>query len=64
MQGHKSEASNLLLLQGIPSSPKPPKSEGNASKRDPPIFSLSTSIHAAESDFVSPNATARHNFKA
>ncbi|KAG1806931.1 arginine-tRNA-protein transferase [Suillus plorans] len=63
MQGHKSEASNFLLLQGISSPPKPPKSEGNASKRDPPNFSLSTSIHAAESDFVSPNATARHKFK-
>ncbi|KAG1907323.1 arginine-tRNA-protein transferase [Suillus fuscotomentosus] len=63
MQGHKSEASNLLLLQGISSSPKLPKSEGNASKRDPPNLSLSTSIHAAESDFVSSNATARHQFK-
>ncbi|KAG1874557.1 arginine-tRNA-protein transferase [Suillus subalutaceus] len=66
MQGHKSETSDSLLLQGISSSPmptRPSKSGGNASKRDPPAFSLSTSIHAAESDFISPNTTARHNFK-
>lgn len=66
MQGHKSETSDSLLLHDISPSPmptRPSKSGGNASKRDPPQFSLSTSIHAAESDFISPNLTARHNFK-
>lgn len=61
MQGHKSEASDFLLLQGISSASK---SEGNASKRDPPKFSLSTSIHATESGFISPNTTVRHKFEA
>jgi arginine-tRNA-protein transferase len=68
MQGHKSDTSDSPLLQGISSASmptRPSKSGGtsNASKRDSPKFSLSTSIHAAESDFISPNATARHDFK-
>lgn len=67
MQGHKSETSDTLLQQGISSAlmpTRPSKSEGNASKRDPPKFSLSTSIHAAEYGFISPNATVRHKFEA
>jgi arginine-tRNA-protein transferase len=67
MQGHKSETSDSLLQQGISSTAmptRPSKSKGNASKRDPPHFSLSTSVHAAESDFISPNVTVRHKFEA
>jgi len=68
MQGHKSDTSDSPLLQGISSASmptRPSKSGGtsNASKRDSPKISLSTSIHAAESDFICPNATARHDFK-
>ncbi|KAG2146708.1 arginine-tRNA-protein transferase [Suillus clintonianus] len=63
MQGHKSETSDSLL-QGVASKPtRPFKSEGNASKRDAPKFSLSTSIHAAEANIIPPNETARHKFE-
>ncbi|KAG1755820.1 arginine-tRNA-protein transferase [Suillus lakei] len=58
MQGHKSETSDSLLRGALPS-----KSGGNASKRDTPKFSLSTSIHTAESDFIPPNETAHHKFE-
>ncbi|KAG2083812.1 arginine-tRNA-protein transferase [Suillus cothurnatus] len=62
------DTSDSPLLQGISSASmptRPSKSGGtsNASKRDSPKISLSTSIHAAESDFIFPNATARHDFK-
>ncbi|KAG2369924.1 arginine-tRNA-protein transferase [Suillus spraguei] len=60
MRGHKSETGDSL---GVSSAPMPSKPEGNTTKRDPPKFSLPTSIHAAESDFISTNATARHKFQ-
>ncbi|KAG0709512.1 arginine-tRNA-protein transferase [Suillus ampliporus] len=66
MQGHKSETSDPPLLEGTSSTSKPArpsKSEGNASKRAPPNFSLSTSIHSSECNFIPPNETSRHKFE-
>ncbi|KAG1753918.1 arginine-tRNA-protein transferase [Suillus paluster] len=64
MQGHKSETSGPPLQpDGTSSAPRPSKSEGNASKRAPPIFSLSTSIHSSECNFIPQNEPSCHKFE-
>ncbi|KAJ8595281.1 hypothetical protein M405DRAFT_849733 [Rhizopogon salebrosus TDB-379] len=65
IQGRKSETSDPQV-QSISSAPKrarPSTSEDNSSKRTPPTFSLSTSIHTSEHNFIPPNEKALHKFE-